>query len=281
GDPNNQDLRGLIPPTVSRLELFVSFAADKKQETDVWPLSQEILVQLRQQSFGIRTGLHTDHGSWGLRTPLLDALNLAHSWSCQPFGRLEPLRPLGQLEGENLSPSKELLTEERDTETTSRNDSDRTLSQEAVEEQGLSPEPEAQPPAPALSEDEDSTPCFSLRTLLSHFALPKPDPSRSPHCIAAPAMPTLPEEEEGSEDQDRMQSSSASVFGADPRVSATPAIVLPDVTSSPDREFDQTTQIRSHSPIQRRSSRNSRTSMSSTSSLTSVGKILFSTEIFD
>ncbi|XP_041052489.1 inositol 1,4,5-triphosphate receptor associated 1 isoform X1 [Carcharodon carcharias] len=83
-------------------------------------------------------------------------------------------------------------------------------------------------------------------------------------------MPTLPEEEEGSEDQDRMQNFSPTVVGVDPRVIATPAIVLPDVTSSPDREFDQTTQIRSHSPIQRRSSRNSRTSLSSTSSLTSV-----------
>ncbi|XP_078076975.1 inositol 1,4,5-triphosphate receptor associated 1 isoform X2 [Mustelus asterias] len=83
-------------------------------------------------------------------------------------------------------------------------------------------------------------------------------------------MPTLPEEEEGSEEQDRMQSSSASVLGADPRMSGTPAIVLPEVTASSDQEFDQTTQIRSHSPTQRRSSRNSRTSMSSTSSLTSV-----------
>ncbi|XP_067902808.1 inositol 1,4,5-triphosphate receptor associated 1 isoform X2 [Heterodontus francisci] len=83
-------------------------------------------------------------------------------------------------------------------------------------------------------------------------------------------MPTLPEEEEGGEHQDRMQSSSSSVIGADLRMSTTPAIVLPDVTSCPDREFDQTTQIRSHSPIQRRSSRNSRTSCSSASSLTSV-----------
>ncbi|XP_060694977.1 inositol 1,4,5-triphosphate receptor associated 1 isoform X5 [Hemiscyllium ocellatum] len=83
-------------------------------------------------------------------------------------------------------------------------------------------------------------------------------------------MPTLPEEEEGGEDQERMQSSSSSILGSDPRMSETPAIVLPDVTSSPDRELDQTSQIRSHSPIQRRSSRNSRTSFSSTSSLTSV-----------
>ncbi|XP_043561622.1 inositol 1,4,5-triphosphate receptor associated 1 isoform X3 [Chiloscyllium plagiosum] len=246
----------------------------QKQETDVWPIAQEILVHLQQQSFSIYSGLYSDHGGWELHTPLLDALNLEHSSSCPSFGRLQGLRQLSlghsQLEGEKHSSS----TEDRRTQKTSN----RNSSQEAVEEQRLSPESEAQTPASALSDDEDYAPCSSLRTLLNQFVLPRANPScpslgsltRSPHCIIAPTMPTLPEEEEGGEDQERMQSSSSSILGSDPRMSETPAIVLPDITSSPDRELDQTSQIRSHSPIQRRSSRNSRTSFSSTSSLTSV-----------
>ncbi|XP_059508065.1 inositol 1,4,5-triphosphate receptor associated 1 isoform X6 [Stegostoma tigrinum] len=252
----------------------------RKQETDVWLISQEIFAHLEPQSISIYSGLYSYHGGWKLHASLLDALNLEHPSSCQSFGKLQGLRQLSlgqsQLLGEKHTSSKELLTEDRKTQKTSSS-TDRA-SQEVVEEQRLSPESEARPAAPAVSEGEDYTPCSSLRTFLSQFVLPGADPScpslscltRSPHCIVAPTMPTLPEEEEGSEDQERMQSSSSSVLGSDPRMSETPAIVLPDITSSPDRELDQSSQIRSHSPIQRRSSRNSRTSFSSTSSLTSV-----------
>uniref|UniRef100_UPI00398F08EB inositol 1,4,5-triphosphate receptor associated 1 n=1 Tax=Pristiophorus japonicus TaxID=55135 RepID=UPI00398F08EB len=262
---------------------------DRKQEPDVWPLSQEILVQFRQQSLGIYTGLCTDHGSSGLHTPLLDALNLEHFWSRQPFGSQKQLRPLSlgqsQAEREELSASKEPLTEDRDTKSTSSPGS--SPLREGVEHR-RSAETDTEPPAPAISEEEDWAEDSPLRALLSRFALPGRDPSchsagsltRSPHCIVPPGMPTLPEEEEGAEDQARMQGSSFSVRNDERQnctcvvsmseVSAMPAIVLPEVSGSSDRDFDQTTQIRSHSPTQRRSSRNSRTSLSSTSSLTSV-----------
>ncbi|XP_051884798.1 uncharacterized protein mrvi1 isoform X3 [Pristis pectinata] len=252
-----------------------------KQETDVLPLSQAFLGQLHHQRFCTHNGQSKD-GSPGQCPPLLEALNLEHSWSRQSFGIQKHFRPLSldqnRGEEEKPSPSKEGLTEGPDKQTTDRKNVGGSRTQEVDEEQTLSPKVEAQSATTTLPEDEDSAPSSSLRQVLTNFTLPGLEPScrstgsltRGPRCVVAPSMPTLPEEEEGSEHQETTQSAKSNVPAAGTRMNATPAIVLPEVIGSSDREFDQATHIRCHSPVQRRSSRNSRVSLSSASSLTSV-----------
>ncbi|XP_067849705.1 inositol 1,4,5-triphosphate receptor associated 1 [Heptranchias perlo] len=288
---------------------FVNFRR-QKQETDAWSLSRDVPVQLHQQSLGIHTALCIARGSSGSHTPLLDALSLEPCWTRQPFGSQSLLRPLSrrqcQAGGDHHSPSKWISTEERETKTTNRNDSSRAVCQEAVGERGSSPEIEAQLPEAARSEDKGSAQCSSLRTLLSRFTLPGFDSScrlvgsltRSPHCIVPPAMPTLPEEEEGTEHQDRTQGSPASVrklhnrtcvfFNNEANIPISDLMmegrslmkqlkmVLQHycfqafwVTINMSTKY-YSQEAGSHSPIQRRSSRPSRSSLSSSSSLTSV-----------
>ncbi|XP_051884803.1 inositol 1,4,5-triphosphate receptor associated 2 isoform X8 [Pristis pectinata] len=256
-------------------------STDRKQETDVLPLSQAFLGQLHHQRFCTHNGQSKD-GSPGQCPPLLEALNLEHSWSRQSFGIQKHFRPLSldqnRGEEEKPSPSKEGLTEGPDKQTTDRKNVGGSRTQEVDEEQTLSPKVEAQSATTTLPEDEDSAPSSSLRQVLTNFTLPGLEPScrstgsltRGPRCVVAPSMPTLPEEEEGSEHQETTQSAKSNVPAAGTRMNATPAIVLPEVIGSSDREFDQATHIRCHSPVQRRSSRNSRVSLSSASSLTSV-----------
>ncbi|XP_062917639.1 inositol 1,4,5-triphosphate receptor associated 1 isoform X4 [Mobula hypostoma] len=83
-------------------------------------------------------------------------------------------------------------------------------------------------------------------------------------------MPTLPEEEVRPEHQEATQSAKPNVLAAGTGMNTTPAIVLPEVTGSSDKESDRATHLRCPSPIQRKSSRNSRASLSSASSLTTV-----------
>ncbi|XP_069759921.1 inositol 1,4,5-triphosphate receptor associated 1 isoform X7 [Narcine bancroftii] len=212
--------------------------------------------------------------------PLLDALNLEPSQSRLLFGIHEHFRPpsLDQNRGEEEkpSPSKEPLSEGRGSHTTGRNNVGGTRSQEVDEEQRVSPGTEAQLPGSVIPEDDDSSPSSCLRQQLTNFTFPGLDPScrtpgslpRGPRCVVAPSMPTLPEEEEGSEHRESAQRSKSNVPASAARMNSTPAIVLPEVTGPSVRDFDQAAHIRCHSPIQRRSNRNSKAS--SASSLTSV-----------
>ncbi|XP_042197533.1 inositol 1,4,5-triphosphate receptor associated 1 [Callorhinchus milii] len=84
-------------------------------------------------------------------------------------------------------------------------------------------------------------------------------------------MPTLPEEEEGGEGRGTSaQGSLTGITAVEARTSSTPTIILPEAAITTIPEFDPSTLLRSHSPVQSRSSRNSRASLSSASSLTSV-----------
>ncbi|XP_078271027.1 uncharacterized protein LOC144602164 [Rhinoraja longicauda] len=282
GSEKNVANEGAAQPPWEAADEADDNSANRKQETDVQHLSQGTLGQLHHHSLCPLAGQCKGHGSSGHCPSLLDALNLEHCWSCQPFGIQKHFRPLSldrQREGvEKPSPSEEHQTEEREEQTAARNSLGGTKSLKADEEQALSPEAEAQLPATTLPEDEDSAPISSLRLLLNNFTLPGLEPScrstgsstRGPRCAVAPSMPTLPEEEEGSEHRDASQNSQPNLPGAGTRMNTTPAIVLPEVFNTLDRESDQAAHIRCHSPVQRRSSRNSRASMSSASSLTSV-----------
>ncbi|XP_032894756.1 inositol 1,4,5-triphosphate receptor associated 1 isoform X3 [Amblyraja radiata] len=282
GSEKNVANEGAAQPPCEAADEANDSSANRKQEPDVQHLSQETLGQLHHHGPCPLAGRCKGHGSSGHCPSLLDALNLEHSWSCQPFGIQKHFRPssLGRhREGaEKPSPSEEHRTEAGEAQTAARNILGGTKSLKADEEQALSPEAEAQLPATTLPEEEDSAPISSLRLLLSNFTLPGLDPpcrsagssTRGPRCTVAPSMPTLPEEEEGTEHRDTTQNSKPNLPGAGTRMNTTPAIVLPEVFNTSDRESDQAAHIRCHSPVQRRSSRNSRASSSSASSLTSV-----------
>ncbi|XP_055505323.1 uncharacterized protein mrvi1 isoform X1 [Leucoraja erinacea] len=283
GSEKNVANEGAAQPPCEAADEANDSSANRKQEPDVQHLSRETLGQLHHHGPCPLAGRCKGHGSSGHCPSLLDALNLEHCWSCQPFGIQKHFRPLSlgrHREGvEKPSPSEEHRTEAGEAQTAARNILGGTKSLKADDEPALSPEAEAQLPATTLPEEEDSAPISSLRLLLSNFTLPGLDPScrsagsstRGPRCTVAPSMPTLPEEEEeGSEHRDTTQNSKPNLPGTGTRMNTTPAIVLPEVFNTSDKESDQAAHIRCHSPVQRRSSRNSRASLSSASSLTSV-----------